>query len=197
MMFPCSYRLYNEPQFSQLIASLTPKLWKLYIVVPIRRAELRQQVPGFMGWFVRRWYWAHICFLIIIFNFFPLYFFFWQISSTTSTSTTMATISALRLPMTTKVAFTFLEEAGAQDADASRAAQFFFSSFCINYYFFWQTLYSSLPDRHKNGPNNGLYRDHHLSCRYVFLCILLNNTFIFLKFKRLQTLDNDGGWDWR
>ena len=27
--------------------------------------------------------------------------------------------------MTTKVGFTFLEEAGAQDADASRAAQFF------------------------------------------------------------------------
>ena len=78
----------------------------------------------------------------------------------------MATISALRLPITTKVGFTFLEEAGAQDADASRATQFFL--IVLFFFFFWQTSYLSLPDWHENGPNNRLYHDRHLSSRYVF-----------------------------
>ena len=65
-----------------------------------------------------RWYWAHVCF-ILIFNFLSFYYFFWKISSTTSTSTTMATFSASRHPTTTKPAL----------KKKRRAAQFFFSFF--------------------------------------------------------------------
>ena len=48
-----------------------------------------------------------------------------------------------------------------EEVGASRAARFLLIVF-----FFWQISYSSLPYRHENGFNNGLYC--RLGARYVF-----------------------------
>ena len=51
-----------------------------------------------------------------------------------------------------------------EEVGASQAAQFLL--LLIVFFFFWQISYSSLPYRHENSFNNGLYC--RLGARYVF-----------------------------